>query len=117
MQQWHGLEWTCEPLSTLVNFMDLTISISGSHLTTILYEKPQNLYLYLPLHSLHPCGIESVLFFGQVLRIHRLHSNKTDADKNIKQFFQRLCKRGHESSTLIPIFSQAENNPTETKHQ
>eukprot|EP00804_Cyclotella_cryptica_P011959 CCRYP_004435-RA/>CCRYP_004435-RA protein AED:0.36 eAED:0.36 QI:0/-1/0/1/-1/1/1/0/252 len=32
MQNWHGLEWTCEPLSTSVNFMDLTISIAGTGL-------------------------------------------------------------------------------------
>jgi hypothetical protein len=110
MQKWHGLEWTCEPLSTSVNFMDLTISITGSHLTTTLYEKPQNLYLYPPPHSSHPRGIEAGLVLGQVLRIRRLCSHKEDADKHIKQFFRRLCERGHESSTLIPIFSRAEDN-------
>eukprot|EP00804_Cyclotella_cryptica_P028604 CCRYP_020781-RA/>CCRYP_020781-RA protein AED:0.34 eAED:0.34 QI:0/-1/0/1/-1/0/1/0/169 len=93
--------------------MDLTISISGSHLTTTLYEKQQNLYLYLPPHSSHPRGIESGLIFGQVLRIRCLFSNKTDADKNIKQFFQCLCERGPESSTLIPIFSRTESNARE----
>eukprot|EP00804_Cyclotella_cryptica_P026747 CCRYP_007965-RE/>CCRYP_007965-RE protein AED:0.31 eAED:0.31 QI:0/-1/0/1/-1/0/1/0/217 len=110
MQHWHGLEWTCEPLATSVNFMDLTISIAGTRLLTTLYEKPQNLYLYLPPHSSHPRGIETGLIFGQVLRIQRLCSKQEDADAHIKQLFQRLCERGHNSSSLIPIFSQAEDN-------
>eukprot|EP00804_Cyclotella_cryptica_P013038 CCRYP_002343-RA/>CCRYP_002343-RA protein AED:0.45 eAED:0.45 QI:0/0/0/0.5/0/0/2/0/122 len=61
MQQWHGLEWTCKPISALVNFMDLTISISGSHFTTTPYEMPQNLYQYLPPHSLHPMALSRAL--------------------------------------------------------
>eukprot|EP00804_Cyclotella_cryptica_P022810 CCRYP_005021-RD/>CCRYP_005021-RD protein AED:0.32 eAED:0.32 QI:0/-1/0/1/-1/0/1/0/340 len=110
MQKWHGLEWTCEPLATSVNFMDLTISIAGACLSTTLYEKPQNLYLYLPPHSSHPRGIETGLIFGQVLRIRCLCSKQEDADAHIKQLFQRLCERGHNPSSLIPIFSQAEDN-------
>eukprot|EP00804_Cyclotella_cryptica_P028928 CCRYP_008476-RA/>CCRYP_008476-RA protein AED:0.38 eAED:0.38 QI:0/0/0/1/0/0/2/0/213 len=92
MQNWHGLEWTCEPLATSVNFMDLTISIAGTCLSTTLYEKPQNLYLYLPPHSSHPRGIETGLIFGQVLRIRRLCSKQEDANAHIKQLFQRLCE-------------------------
>jgi hypothetical protein len=110
MQKWHDLEWTCEPLSTSVNFMDLTISIEGTRLSTTLYEKPQNLYLYLPPHSSHPRGIAAGLILGQVLRIRRLCSKQGDADEHIKQFFYRLCERGHEPSTLIPLFSRAEDN-------
>eukprot|EP00804_Cyclotella_cryptica_P028395 CCRYP_014191-RA/>CCRYP_014191-RA protein AED:0.39 eAED:0.39 QI:0/-1/0/1/-1/0/1/0/136 len=90
--------------------MDLTISIEGERLSTTLYEKPQNLYLYLPPHSSHPRGIAAGLIIGQVLRIRRLCSKQEDANEHIKQFFRRLCKRGHEPSALIPIFSRAEDN-------
>eukprot|EP00804_Cyclotella_cryptica_P024637 CCRYP_001640-RA/>CCRYP_001640-RA protein AED:0.55 eAED:0.55 QI:0/-1/0/1/-1/0/1/0/146 len=100
MQNWHGLEWTYKPLSTSVNFMDLTISIAGTGLLTTLYKKPQNLYLYLPPHSLHPRGIKTGLILGEVLRIRRLCSKQEDANKHIRQLFQRLCKRGHDSSAL-----------------
>ena len=56
MQQWHGLQWEFTPLSTTCNFMDLTVTITKSgRLSTTLYEKPQNLYLYIPPTPLiHP---------------------------------------------------------------
>jgi hypothetical protein len=40
MQQWHGLQWTCESPSTSINFMDLMISIVNEHLETPLYGRP-----------------------------------------------------------------------------
>ena len=112
MQQWHGLHWTFEDLSTSVNFMDLTISITNGRLTTTVYEKPQNLYLYLPPHSSHPRGIETGLIYGQVRRIRRLCSNKDDSDTYIKRLFQRLVARGHKPESLVPIFTRAEFDMT-----
>ncbi|KAL3786063.1 LOW QUALITY PROTEIN: hypothetical protein ACHAWO_007252 [Cyclotella atomus] len=51
MNSWFGLEWVCTDLATSVNFMDLTITIADGHLETTLFEKAQNLYLYIPPHS------------------------------------------------------------------
>ncbi|KAL7483535.1 hypothetical protein ACHAW6_012214 [Cyclotella cf. meneghiniana] len=112
MEQWHGLQWTFQDLSTSVNFMDLTISIVHGHLITTLYKKPQNLYLYLLPHLSHPRGIETGLIYGQVHCICRLCSNKDDLDTCIKRQFQCLVAHGHKPETLIPIFTQAEMDMT-----
>ena len=110
MNGWHGLEWeTVEP-STSVNFMDMTITIVDGKLETTLYEKEQNLYLYIPPHSSHPKGVFSGLIFGQVLRIRRLCTKRADANMNISQFFDRLVVRGHNPTTLLPLFRKAEEN-------
>jgi hypothetical protein len=69
MQQWHGLEWICKKPSLSVNFMDLTITISDTKLIATFYEKPQNLYLYIPPQFSHPKGVLTGLILGQVLRI------------------------------------------------
>ncbi|KAL7479187.1 hypothetical protein ACHAW6_004930 [Cyclotella cf. meneghiniana] len=66
-QQWHWLQWTFETPSLSVNFMNLIISVVNRCLETTLYEKPQNLYLYLPPHSAHHKGIKTGLIFGQIL--------------------------------------------------
>jgi hypothetical protein len=81
MNGWHGLEWTCSTPSTTVNFMDMTITIVEGKFETTLYEKVDNLYLYIPSHSSHPRGVFTGLVFGQVLQIRRLCSKKADADK------------------------------------
>lgn len=74
MSSWFGLEWVCKDPSTSINFMDLTITIVNGRLETTLFEKEQNLYLYIPPHSSHPRGVFTGLIFGQVLRIRRLCS-------------------------------------------
>jgi hypothetical protein len=111
LQKWHGLEWVCTEPSSSVNFMDLTISISGDGaISTTLYEKEQNLYLYLPPHSSHPKGVRKSLINGQILRIRRLCSSQSDADSFVKRFLTRLTERGHAEESLLPLFSRAEEN-------
>jgi hypothetical protein len=110
MQRWHGLEWDCESPSTAVDFMDLSITIAGDRVVTSLYEKPQNLYLYLPEHSSHPPGQGTGLVFGQVLRIRRLCSKTDDADARVRDFQTRLHARGHSPNALHKLFTRAEEN-------
>jgi hypothetical protein len=118
MQQWHGLQWEFTPLSTSCNFMDLTITITPSgHLSTTLYEKPQNLYLYIPPHSAHPSGMLSGLIHGNILRIHRLCSSPEDIKRKSTEFFTRLTHRGYTTKQLTPLFTSAHRrallyNPT-----
>jgi hypothetical protein len=85
---WNGLNWQCSTLSTSVNFMDLTITIVDGKLHSTIFEKEQNLYLYIPPHSSHPKGVLTGLIFGQVLRIRRLCSTSTDADNKICEFYE-----------------------------
>ena len=113
MQSWHGLEWEISEPSTSINFMDLTISIEGDRLSTTLFEKAQNLYLYIPPHSAHPHGVATGLIFGQVLRVRRLCSKKADADSKIRQFQRRLLERGYLLKDLRPLFIRAEENASQ----
>eukprot|EP00804_Cyclotella_cryptica_P010743 CCRYP_005522-RA/>CCRYP_005522-RA protein AED:0.39 eAED:0.63 QI:0/-1/0/1/-1/0/1/0/124 len=69
-----------------------------------------NLYLYLPPTSSHPKGIGTGLIFGQVLRYRCLSTHQCDADKKIREFYQRLLARGHSPDTLSPLFLKAERN-------
>eukprot|EP00956_Cyclotella_meneghiniana_P020164 scaffold35241_cov64-Cyclotella_meneghiniana.AAC.2 len=112
MQQWYGLTWTFTEPSNTVDFMDLTISIVDGKIETTIFEKSQNLYLYIPPHSSHPRGVLTGLIFGQVLRFRRLCTHRHDADTKIKQFIQRLMARGHQKNDLLPIFERAEINAT-----
>ena len=103
MQQWHGLVWDCEAPSTSVDFMDLSISIVGNRVKTTIYEKPQNLYLYLPSHSSHPPGQGTGMVLGQLLRFRRLCSDAVDADEKVRHLHSRLCARGHSPPEALQV--------------
>ncbi|KAL7474493.1 hypothetical protein ACHAW6_000468 [Cyclotella cf. meneghiniana] len=79
--------------------MDLTISIVNGHLYTTLYEKPQNLYLYLPPHSSHPKRITTGLIYGYVHCIHRLIPIFIQADNNIVQSLGQTDTHSNETLT------------------
>ena len=110
MNEWFGLEWTCTTPSQSCTFMDLTITIVNGRLSTTLYEKEQNLHLYLPPTSSHPKGCGTGLIFGYVLRARRLCSQQADADKKIAEFLGQLLERGHNREHLNPLFARAEEN-------
>jgi hypothetical protein len=107
MQNWHGLEWDLTQPSLTCNFMDLSLSIINNRVTTTIYKKKHNLYLYIPPHSAHPPGITKSLIFGYILRLHRLCTNRHDIQHKSQEFFQRLTERGHNPRTLTPLFQRA----------
>ena len=110
MQQWHGLEWEFSPLSQSCHYMGLTLTLFGGTIHSTLFEKSQNLYLYLPPHSLHPRGPLQSLIFGNILRIHRLCSTPLEVRKHTRAFLHRLINRGHHTTTLTPLFRKATKN-------
>ena len=47
---------------------------------------------------------------GNTLRIHQLCTNETNIEDKLDTFFERLLNRGHQQSTLLPIFLKAIDN-------
>ena len=88
LQQWYGLEWEFSPLSISCNYMDLALTLTNGAIHSTLFEKPQNLYLYLPPHSSHPKGPLQSLILGNILRIHRLCSSPQEIHKHTRTFFR-----------------------------
>eukprot|EP00804_Cyclotella_cryptica_P016595 CCRYP_001935-RA/>CCRYP_001935-RA protein AED:0.24 eAED:0.24 QI:0/-1/0/1/-1/0/1/0/270 len=108
LQQWHGLEWTVSPLSTRCNFMDLALTLTPTgKIDTNLFEKSQNLYLYIAPGSAHPNGMIKGLIFGNTLRIMRLCSHDDDVSTHLTNFKTRLLARGYPLRLLEPLFLQA----------
>jgi hypothetical protein len=87
LQQWHGLEWTVSLRSTRCNFMDLALTLTPTgKIDTNLFEKSQNLYLYIPPGSAHPKGMIKGLIFGNTLRIMHLCSHEGDIATHLSNF-------------------------------
>ena len=106
----HGLlRWTHTPLSNRTNFLDLTITYNPTlhklHFKT--FQKPENLYLYIPPNSAHPPGVIKSLIFG-LLRKYKLQNSSVNDFNNIKnKLFARLLARGHSQKDILPIFKEA----------
>jgi len=101
------LTWEVTDRTRSVNFLDLTLSIHAGRIKTCIYEKPENLYLYIPPHSAHPPGVLRGLVTGMVTRIIRLTSSQEDCEGSIRSFFRRLCARGYKPDKLRPLFYDA----------
>jgi hypothetical protein len=110
------LNWIFSDLSTSVNFLDLTISISENRIITKIYEKPLNLYLYLPPHSTHPPGLVRGMILGGIGRIYRLTSEHSDRQASIRAFYRRLRVRGYPAETLRPLFEEGIFRASSTRH-
>lgn len=106
----HGLEWEFSDLSDEVVFLDMRISIKNGKYETSLFAKPLALHLYLPPHSAHPPGCTVGLVMGNVLRIYQLCSREQDVERELRVFYQRLRDRGHQDSSLLPLFKKAVAN-------
>jgi hypothetical protein len=95
------LTWEISTRTREVNYLDLTISLNSNQtITTDLYEKPHNLYLYLPANSNHPKGNLKGLIYGSLYRIHRLVSDPKMRQQHIQNLFARLLARGYDKTEL-----------------
>ena len=107
MNDHYGLKWTFSERTNTVDFLDITISIRGTHLHTTLFEKLLNLYLFIPPHSAHPPGVLNGLVLGNCHRIYSLCSDATDIHQHLRSFYNRLTARGYKPNDLLSKFARA----------
>lgn len=93
-----------------VDFLDISI-FKGKRFNTTqrldfrTYQKPLNLYLYLPYSSFHPRACK-IGFIGSEIRRHILRCSRvTDFLALRRAFYHRLRARGYPPSFLLPIFN------------
>ena len=67
MNGFGNLRWTIETPSTSSTSLDLTITINEGKIHTTTYQKPLNLYLYIPPLSAHPHSCIKGLITGEIL--------------------------------------------------
>lgn len=102
-----SLEWVFSPLSSNVNFLDVTIHLKPYSISTSLYEKPLNLHLYIPWNSAHAPHIRTSIVTSGIFRILRLVTERSDKQFHLTQFFTRLLARGYNHTFLYATFQRA----------
>ena len=107
MNSFGSLEWEFSELRKTIDFMDVRLTITPTGIKSTLYEKPMNLYIYLPPRSAHPPGVLPGLIIGMAKQIYALTTEQPDQIKSLRRLFLRLCNRGHDPPSLQPIFELA----------
>jgi hypothetical protein len=106
MNQFGKLRWECSGKKTTINFLDLTLTIDNKgFINSKIYEKPDNLYLYLPAASSHPYSMLKSLIHGMVHRTIRLTTQRNDQAIELQNLVRRLMARGYQQQLLTSIIN------------
>ena len=77
-----------------VSFLDITITVNDSgRIETWTYQKPMNMYLYIPAASVHPLGAGKAMVYGSLYYYYFQNTNRKYCLKQIKLFFVRMKAR------------------------
>jgi hypothetical protein len=101
-----NLKWKVDDRTFKVTFLDLNLELKNGRIHTSTYQKPMNLYLYLPALSAHPAGCLKGLIVGNIIRFWQ-QNPKDNFQKLTKEFIMHLVRRGHALSSLKDIMLQA----------
>ena len=111
-----GLQWTtCGQTDTQigtprrsVDFMDVTITIEPSgNIAFRTFQKPMNLFLYLPPASDHPDKCLRGLVIGTMIRYYEQNTYPADFVHFASKFITDITTRGHPIKTIKPFLTAA----------
>jgi hypothetical protein len=111
----HGkLKWEFTDRVMKINFLDIEIAIdTNGKFTTKLYEKPENLYLYLPANTNHPANCLKGLVHGMVFRTLRLTSCPKQQQQEMQNLSRRLLARGYSQTLIVNTINKAYHKITQ----
>ena len=98
------LQWTFSNLAPTAVFLNLKFPLTNGRVTTRIYEKELNLYLYIPPYSCHSTGVIKGIIFGMVHRAKNLCTFDTDCLAFLVWCYNYLLDQGYDSITIKPIF-------------
>ena len=83
------------------------LDVKSGKLSTVSFQKAQNLHSYLPSYSAHSQDCLRGMIFGFVRRYWLQNTNPEDYSYMIKLFAKRLTARGHSLPTVNKIIMEA----------
>lgn len=90
-----------------VNFLDVSVSLSGGRLTTKLYRKPTDTHQYLHFYSSHVRHCKTGIPYSQAHRFKRICSNKEDFSANCALMKDALLKQKYPAKIIDDAVNRA----------
>ena len=108
MNTFHNtIKFTVDWSYSRVNFLDTSIILTDSLVTTDLYTKPTDKHQYLRHSSCHPNSCKKGIPFGQALRIHRICSTDAFFEKRAGELCGYLMNRGYNKRQVLREIDRA----------
>ena len=89
------IKFAAEWSKTLINFLDVTVSLVGGNITTDLYVKPTDSHQYLHSASCHPYHCKKGIPYSQALRLNRICSDPNSFDRRCNDLEKWLIEKGY----------------------
>ena len=89
------LKFTAEWSQTSINFLDVTVSLTGGKVTTDLYVKPTDSHQYLHTSSCHPYHYKKGIPYSQAVHLNRICSEHKCFDRRCYDLGKWLIERGY----------------------
>lgn len=105
-----SLSFTASEIKNNNVFLDLEIDINGNCLTYKTYQKPLNLYSYIPPYSTHHKKLQAGFIKGELIRYLRNSATETTFNLQKYLFYHRLEKRKYSKTFLQPIMTSIQYN-------
>ena len=103
------LTWEVSALEREVNFLDLTLTLENGRIVSKTYQKPTNLYLYLPPSSAHPPGCIKGTIYGLLGRYYAQNTYRKDYLALVKKLYTHLLNRGWNSTATRRMILKADS--------
>jgi hypothetical protein len=100
-----GISLNFEKSISEISFLDLTVFKSDGRIAFKTFQKPLNIYQYLPPFSTHPKACLIGFIRGEITRFIRTNTHPSDRFFIIRRFYERLVARGYSKKFLNRIFS------------
>jgi hypothetical protein len=95
------LMWICSDISSSVVFLDLTLSFTAENtIKYCTYQKPLNLYLYIPPTSAQPSSCFTGTIVRNILRFGRKNPHLADYRRLVSEVTTHLESRGYAISDV-----------------
>ena len=96
-----SIRFTSHISTTCVNFLDITITLRLSAISTSVYYKPTDAHSFLLYTSSHPRACRDSLPFSQLLRLRRLCSEDDDFLERAREMLDFFRRRLYPERVLV----------------
>ena len=85
----------------------MSLSITGNKIVSKTFQKPENLFLYLPASSAHPQGCIKGTVYSLINRYYRHNTNRKDYIFYVAELYRHLLNRGWETTYIRQLIMDA----------